>query len=163
MLRNSQYARTRAAKWRVRPRQRAPLSALTTRQRNGNTSGVSWSSQGFRAYNAGHGQSLGLNLRVVESRTPSASEHAYNASEVPGSTVGPGQTEAPASCGGVSQVRVAITDLSMRPSTVVVLGIHARGHRLLESRGVIARVCTGGTAGAVGLCVGSRGYRPPGW
>jgi hypothetical protein len=42
-------------------------------------------------------------------------------------------------------------------------GIHARGQRQLDSRGVIARVCTGGTAGAVGLCVGGRGYRPPGW
>ena len=87
------------------PRQRAPPSALTTRQRNSTVF-----DQGFRAYNVGHGQSQRLNLRVVESRTPSASEHAYNASEVPGSTVGPGQTEAPASCGGVSQVRVAITD-----------------------------------------------------
>ena len=45
----------------------------------------------------------------------------------------------------------------------VVSGIHARGHWLLEPRGVIARVCTGGTAGAVSLCVGGRGYRPPGW
>jgi hypothetical protein len=44
--------------------------------------------------------------------------------------------------------------VSVRPRTEVVSGIHARGQRLLESRGVIARVCTGGKVrGAVGLCV----------
>ena len=46
--------------------------------------------------------------------------------------------------------------VSVRPRTEVS-GIHARGQRQLESRGVIARVCTGGTGGTVGLCVESRG------
>ena len=50
--------------------------------------------------------------------------------------------------------------VSVRPRTEVS-GIHARGQRQLESRGVIARACTGGTGGTVGLCVESRGYRPP--
>ena len=46
--------------------------------------------------------------------------------------------------------------VSVRPRTELS-GIHARGQRQLESRGVIARVCTGGTGGTEGLCVESRG------
>ena len=159
MLRNSQYARARAAKWRDYHRLKWSTKA-------GASEDTGWFNHSLRVTSWSWPVTM-TQLASCGTHDIGANVRAYNASEAVGCTdtarVGPGQTCAPASCGSETQVRVAITDLSMRPSTVVVSGIHARGHRLLESRGVIARVCTGGTAGAVGLCVGSRGYRPPGW
>ena len=162
MLRNSQYARARAAKWRRLFHHRLKWSTKACSSALTDTYGYFYTEL-HRGRVRAPAEVEAAELTFLRYKTTRRAA-AYSSSSK--------RTPAPASCSGESQVRVAFTDLSKRPGTLVLVaqlarlasasGAEATGHLVgSAASGRVGKARERGGSVSVVCVVPRRGCRCP--